>query len=182
MPVRKIITYPKKEKALRQVSQPVRTINRRIKNLIKDLKDTLTDHPEGAGLAAIQIDIPLKVFVVRFGANEEEIDNAGPPVAMINAEVVEAKNEAKGFDGCLSLPGLYGDTVRPKYIRVKGLDEWGKPFDKVFEKFDAVLIHHEIDHTNGVLFIDRVTTPDDVYTVQEDDNGELVRVPVGMSY
>jgi peptide deformylase len=56
--------------------------------------------------------------------------------------------------------------------------KWGKPFDRVFEGFDAVVVHHEIDHLNGVLFIDRVASVEDMYTVRENEDGELVRVPV----
>jgi peptide deformylase len=63
-------------------------------------------------------------------------------------------------------------------LHIKGLNEWGKPFEQVFEGFDAVVIHHEIDHLNGVLFIDRITDPADLFTVKEDDDGKLIRVPV----
>jgi peptide deformylase len=121
MAVRDIVLYVDNEAALRKKSEPVRFVNRRIKKLIQDLKDTLLDHPEGIGLAAPQINVPS---------------------------------------------------------RVTGLDEWGKSFTRVFEGFDAVLVHHEIDHLNGVLFIDRVTNISDLYRVREDEKGELVRVPV----
>jgi peptide deformylase len=63
-------------------------------------------------------------------------------------------------------------------LRVTGLDEWGKPFDRVFEGFDAVVVHHEIDHLDGVLFIDRVESVEDLHRVREDENGRLVRAPV----
>ncbi|HXV96840.1 MAG TPA: peptide deformylase, partial [Anaerolineae bacterium] len=91
---------------------------------------------------------------------------------------IEARRDERDFDGCLSFPGLYAETVRPHYLKVTGLDEWGKPFTRIFEGFDAVLVHHEIDHLNGVLFLDRVTDISDLYRVREDENGELVRVPV----
>ena len=94
------------------------------------------------------------------------------------AKIVEARDEDKDFDGCLSFPGLFAETKRPHYLRVTGLDERGKPFDRVFEGFDAVLVHHEIDHLEGVLFIDRVESVDDLYRVREDEEGNLVRVPV----
>jgi peptide deformylase len=175
---RKIIQYPQDEVALRRKSPPVRAFNRQVKKLIKDLKDTLGKHKEGVGLAAVQINVHSRVFIVRLGAKiDGDNEDAGPPIAMVNAEIIEAKNEKKGYDGCLSFPGLFGDTIRPNYVRVKGLDEWGKPFDKVFEEFDAVVIHHEIDHTDGVLFIDRVSGVKDLYTVKEED-GKLIRQPV----
>jgi len=177
MGIKDIVLYPEKEIKLRQKSQPVRKLNRRIKNLIQDLKDTLLDHPEGVGLAAIQIDVPLRIFVVRLGAKEEGNDEAGPPIAFVNAEILEEKNEETGFDGCLSLPGLFGNTIRPKWLRIKARDENGKWFEQTYEGFDAVVIHHEIDHTDGVLFLDRIATPDDLFTVREDEEGNLIRVP-----
>jgi peptide deformylase len=97
---------------------------------------------------------------------------------LINPEIIEARDEQRDFDGCLSFPGLFAETVRPHYLRVTGLDEQGKPLDRIFEGFDAVLVHHEIDHLEGVLFIDRVKSVDDLYTVREDEDGNLVRVPV----
>jgi peptide deformylase len=178
MSVRDIIQYPKHEAALRKKSEPVRGVNRRIKNLIQDLKDTLATRPEGIGLAAPQINVHSRVMVVRLGGGRKSEHEPGLPVALINPEIVESNREEKDFDGCLSFPGLYAETVRPHYLKVTGLDEWGKPFDRVFEGFDAVLVHHEIDHLNGILFIDRVASIDDLYRVREDEKGELVRVPV----
>jgi peptide deformylase len=97
---------------------------------------------------------------------------------LINPEILEAGDEQKDFDGCLSFPGLYGETVRPHYLRVTGLDEGGVPFHRVFEGFDAVVVHHEIDHLDGTLFIDRISSLDDLYHVRETEDGEIVRVPL----
>jgi peptide deformylase len=173
-----IVLYSKNEAALRKKSELVRVVNRRTKKLIRDLKDTLATHPEGIGLAAPQINVHQRVVIVRLNNRNEEEKEPDPPIALINPEIIEAKNDQRDFDGCLSLPGLYAETVRPHYLRVKGLDEYGQPFDRVFEDFDAVLVHHEIDHLNGVLFIDRVENVDDLYRVREDEEGNLVRVPV----
>ena len=178
MSIKPILLYNENEAVLRKKSEPVRAVNRRVKKLIKDLKETLLDRDNGIGLAAPQINDHSRVVVVRLGGRSDGEDEPGPPMALINPEIIEAKNDEKGFDGCLSFPGLFADTVRPRYLRVKGLDERGKPFDRVFEGFDAVVVHHEIDHLEGILFIDRVQSVDDMYTVKEDENGELVRVPV----
>ena len=174
MALKPIVLYNENQAALRKKSDPVRVINRRVKKLIKDLKDTLLDRNDGIGLAAPQINVHSRVVVIRLGSHDDDNDEAGPPIALINPEIVEAKNDEKDFDGCLSFPGLFAETIRPHYLRVKGLDEWGKPFDRIFEGFDAVLVHHELDHLDGVLFIDRVTNLEDMYRVQEDENGELV--------
>jgi peptide deformylase len=178
MAIKPIVLYSENEAALRKKSAPVRTINRHIKKLVQDLKDTVLDQDNGIGLAAPQIDVHYRVVVVRLGAHREGESEPDPPIALINPEIVEARRDEKDFDGCLSFPGLFADTIRPHYLRVKGLDEWGKPFDRVFEGFDAVLVHHELDHLDGILFIDRVTTLEDLYRVRENEKGELVRVPV----
>ena len=178
MAVRPIVLYKENEAALRRQSEAVRSVNRRVKKLVRDLKETLLNRDDGIGLAAPQIDVHSRVVVVKLGQAGNNDQQDVEPIALINPEIVEAKDDQQDFDGCLSFPGLYAETVRPHYLRVTGLDEWGKPFDRVFEGFDAVVVHHEIDHLNGVLFIDRVESVADMYTVRQDENGELVRVPV----
>jgi peptide deformylase len=183
MAARDIVLYLENEAALRNKSQPIRNLNRRVRRLVQDLKDTLNDHPDGVGLAAPQIDVHSRVVVVRLGGRRDGGGNGsepGPPMALINPEVMEAGNEERDFDGCLSFPGLYAETIRPHYLRVTGLDEAGDPLDRVFEGFDAVVVHHEIDHLDGVLFIDRVERVEDLYRVREGEDGELVRVPVSV--
>jgi peptide deformylase len=178
MAVRDIVLYAENEAALRKKSEPVRAINRRIQNLIQDLKDTLAHYPEGIGLAAPQINVHDRVVVVRLGGRSEAQSQPSPPIVLINPEIVESGYEQQDFDGCLSLPGLYAETVRPHLLHVTGLDEWGQPFECIFGGFDAVVVHHEIDHLNGVLFIDRVARVEDLYQVRPDEKGRLVRVPV----
>jgi len=180
MAVKEILVYPEQKQALREKSKPVRAVNRKVKELVQDLKDTLNDHSEGIGLAAPQINAHSRVVVVRLGGGGENGEEPGPPIALINPEVVQAGDERRDFDGCLSLPGLYAETVRPHFLRVTGLDEKGKPFDRILEGFDAVVVHHEIDHLDGVLFIDRVENVEDLYRVHVDENGESVRVPVSL--
>jgi peptide deformylase len=180
MAVRGIVLFLENEAALRKKSEPVRSINRRVKRLVRDLEDTLNDHPAGIGLAAPQIGVHSRVVVVQLGGRQGDGSEPGPPLALINPEVVEAGNEERDFDGCLSFPRLYAETVRPHYLRVTGLDKAGNPFDRVFEGFDAVVVHHEIDHLDGVLFVDRIESIEDLYTVREDENGELVRVPLSV--
>ena len=177
MAIHKIVLFSEKPAVLRQKSEPIRVVNRRVKKLVKDLKDTLIANANGIGLAAPQINIHSRVVVVRLGGHRDD-DELDPPLALINPEIVEAGRDERDFDGCLSLPGLFAETVRPHYLRVSALDEKGRPFEQTFEGFDAVVVHHEIDHLNGVLFIDRVASVDDLYRVQEDENGQRIRVPV----
>lgn len=178
MAIKNIVLYTKNEKALRKESAPVKGVNRQVKKLIRDLKETLMARGEGIGLAAPQINVHQRVIVVRLGSRNENGEEPDPPIAIVNPKIIESGDEQRDFDGCLSFPGLFAETVRPHYLRVAGLDETGKPFDRIFEDFDAVLVHHEIDHLNGVLFIDRVESIEDLYRIQEDENGKLIRMPV----
>jgi peptide deformylase len=176
--VRDIVLYAENKVALRKKSRPVKGVNQRVKGLVRDLKDTLNEHSQGIGLAAPQISIHNRVVVVRLGGARDNGTEPGPPIALINPKIIEASDEKRDFDGCLSFPGLFAETVRPHHLRVTGLDEEGKSFERVFEGFDAVVVHHEIDHLDGVLFIDRVKGIEDLYRMQLTENGKWVRVPV----
>jgi peptide deformylase len=178
MPPRKIVLYAENEASLRRKSDPVRKADKRGQALIQDLKDTLMACPDGAGLAAPQINVHQRVVVVRLGLHDEDDDAAVLPTALINPEIMEARDERRDFDGCLSFPGLFGTTRRPHYLKVKALDETGQPVERIFEEFDAILVHHEIDHLDGVLFIDRIEQPEDLYTIHRGANGRLERVPL----
>jgi peptide deformylase len=153
-------------------------MNRRAKRLIRDLKDTLATHPNGVGLAAPQINIHLQVVIVQLGSLNCSKGSQREFTTLINPVILEADQERRDFDGCLSFPGLFGETVRPHYLRVSGLGEQGESFDHVFEGFDAVVVHHEIDHLDGVLFIDRIEQIEDLYRIERDPSGKSIRVPV----
>ena len=178
MAVQEVVLYAKNSAPLRKRSKPVKGVNRYTRKLIQDLKDTLNAHPDGSGLAAPQINVYFRVVIVRLNAGNGTEIEPDPPIALVNSKITEATDEQKDFDGCLSFPDLYAETVRPHHLRVTGLDEEGKAFDRVFAGFDAVVVHHEIDHLNGVLFIDRLKRFEDLYQLNENKEGQLVRVPV----
>jgi len=178
MAVRDILIYPQHKAELRRKSEPVAGLNKKVMRLILDLKDTLLASSDGIGLAAPQINTHQRVVVVSLRDASDESGEPGPPIVLVNPKIIEASEVQKDFDGCLSFPGLFGETSRPHRLRLTGLDEDGKSFDRVFEGFAAVVVHHEIDHLDGVLFIDRIENWDDLYTVQKNEHGELVRVPV----
>ena len=180
MAVRNIVLYAQNVAALRKKSRLVRGMSQGVRRPVQDLKDTLAQSSDGIGLAAPQINVHQRVVVVRLGSRNEDGKEPDPPIALINPKVIEADDEQRDFDGCLSFPGLYAETVRPHYLRVTGLDEGGKPLDRVFKGFDAVVVHHEIDHLDGVLFIDRVESLEDLYQVAADESGKLIRVPVNI--
>ena len=170
MTIKKLVYYPQDEPLLRQKSDPIaRVKDKRTKRLIQDLKDTLETQP-GAAIAAAQIGVFKRVTVVKFGQNEG--DEEGEMIALINPEIIESGEDKKGFDGCLSYPRVFTwDTPRPSWVKFKALDEDGKPIEMTVEDMDARVIHHEIDHMNGVLFMDRLTDPTALYTPIKDDEG-----------
>ena len=178
MAVREILVYPQHKTELRRKSDPVIGIKRPVRRLIRDLKDTLQASSDGVGLAAPQINDHQRVVVVCLGSEMEGKWQAGSPVALVNPRIVETDDERKDFDGCLSFPGLYGETKRPHHLRVTGMDEEGQPFDRLFDGFNAVLVHHEIDHLDGVLFIDHIEKLEDLYRLSVNESGELVRIQV----
>ena len=180
MAVRDILVYPQHKAELRRKSDLVVGLNREVRRLILDLKDTLQASSDGIGLAAPQINSHQRVVIVRVKTASDVGDEPEPPIALVNPKIIEASDERRDFDGCLSFPGLYGETSRPHRLRVTGLDESGKTFDEVYEGFDAVVVHHEIDHLDGVLFIDRIENWDDLYKVHKNEQGEMVRVRVSV--
>lgn len=177
MTIRKILVYSEHRDELRQKSEDVCQITRQVKRVIRDLKETLKASEDGVGLAAPQINIHQRVVIVCLGIEADGNWQAGPPETLINPQIMEMSNERKDFDGCLSFPGLYGETVRPHRLRVVSMNEQGQPVDRLFEGFNAVLVHHEIDHLDGVLFIDRIENVNDLYTIRENEHGEMVKVP-----
>jgi peptide deformylase len=180
MAVREILLYPDDQAALRTKSEPVPSLDSEARRLILDLKETLDHHPEGIGLAAPQINVHSRVIVVRLGTRPGAGIGISRRMVLLNPVILEAGCEKRDFDGCLSFPGLYGETVRPHHLRVAGLDEDGVPLERNFTDFDAVLVHHEIDHLEGMLFIDRIERMQDLYRIVPDEQGRPVRRPVSL--
>jgi len=178
MTKRDVVLYPEGRAILRKHCAPVRRVDSRAKSLVQDLVDTLNAHGDGIGLAAPQIGANHRIVVVCLGGGPGSHQDPGPPLPLINPRIVEASDELPDFDGCLSFPGLYGVTTRPHHVRVVGLGPSGRAFDRVFEGFDAVVVHHELDHLDGVLFIDRVARLEDLYRVRQGEDGRMVRLPV----
>lgn len=182
MTQRGILIYPQHAKALRRPSDVVTTFNQNLSNLIADLEDTLAAHPEGIGLAAPQVNIHQRVVIVRLGLSGQPAEQRQPRLALVNPVILEATDPQRDYDGCLSFPGLYGETLRPHDIRVSYHDQAGRCLNRRFIGFDAVLVHHEIDHLNGVLFIDHIDKPEDLFRIEEDEFGYPVRIPAASCF
>jgi peptide deformylase len=169
MTVRKILQYPDDEAKLRRKSSAVKKLDSETKKLIADLKDTLERHP-GAGLAAPQIGVLKRVALVRFGQDQGEMQ---PPLALINPVILETGPVVKGFDGCLSWPDIVTwDSLRPTWLVFSALDEGGKPITQRVEGIDSIVVHHEIDHLDGVFFTDRLDKDAKLYIQTHDKDGK----------
>ena len=151
MAIHEIIKIP--DKRLRQVSEPVKKVDAGIRKLVDDMFETMYKAP-GIGLAAIQIGVAKRVVTMDLSKKE---DNHEPQV-FINPEIVWKSDEtAKYEEGCLSIPEYYEEVERPKEVKVKYLDRDGKPAEIEATGLLATCLQHEIDHINGVLFIDHLS-------------------------
>jgi peptide deformylase len=178
MAVKKILTIGKHEKILRTPSQPVKKINRDIKQLIEDIRDTIDANP-AIGLAAPQIGVLKRVTGVRLSYEDDQPDEEmEPPIILINPEILERGEEVeRGYDACLSIPGMMGYTDRKLKIIVRYQDETGKSIVRDFEGWDARVVQHEIDHLDGILFLDRLESLADLYVLVPDKEGKREPVP-----
>jgi peptide deformylase len=174
--IRRILSS--KDPILRQKSKPVAKVDKKILSLVKDLKDTLgvQKDPEGVGLAAPQIGKNLRVFVANYKGFDRVVIN--PEIIKIDksrTKTPKTKTSKKEIlEGCLSLPYYYGPLKRAPKIIVKYLNEQGKEITETFEGFNAQIILHEIDHLEGILFVDHLLKEKKpLYKVQDDEWEEV---------
>ena len=156
MALREIIILP--DKQLRLVSKPIEKVTPEIRKLADDMFETMYDAP-GIGLAAIQVGVPKRVIVMDL---QEKEDEEGKPIreprVFINPEILDPAEEQSVYtEGCLSIPEQFADVERPARCRVKWLDEKGGAHDEVFEGLLATCIQHEMDHLQGIVFIDHLS-------------------------
>lgn len=143
---------------LREISQPVETFDTHaLHELIEDMFETMRA-ADGAGLAAPQIGELQRVMIFSVAGNPRYPDvESVPETVLINPEFTVISEEIEGFwEGCLSVPGMRGYVERPRKIRYKGFDEFGKPVAREAEGFHATVFQHEYDHLDGILYTDRL--------------------------
>jgi peptide deformylase len=133
---------------LKSKAAPVADIDGKIVRLVDDMFETLTESDNGLALAAPQIGVQKQVFVWDFGDD---------PKAVFNPEIVESDGEWVYEEGCLSIPGLYVEIVRPKEVLLRGVDLDGNPVEWEADELEARMFQHELDHLNGVLMFERMT-------------------------
>ncbi|MFB0559483.1 MAG: peptide deformylase [Dehalococcoidales bacterium] len=145
---------------LRQKSKRVRVIDGSVQRLIGDMLETMRS-AGGVGLAAPQLGVPLRVIVI--GIPEQE------DIVLINPEVVRRTGECLVNEGCLSVPGYIGEIKRAESVRVKGRDQSGKEIRIRANELLAQVLEHEIDHLNGVLYVDRLESPDKLRKIEPEE-------------
>ncbi|MFT4158366.1 peptide deformylase [Shinella sp.] len=151
MTIKPLIILP--DPILRQVSRPIETVDSEVKKLADDMLETMYDAP-GIGLAAIQIGVARRMLVLDVSKDGED----KKPLVFINPEIVTASDARSVYEeGCLSIPDYYAEVERPASITVRHLDREGKEQMMEAEGLLATCLQHEIDHLNGVLFIDHIS-------------------------
>ena len=148
MALRNILEHP--DPRLQQPSVEVSLVDQGIRDLIDDLVETLHD-TGGIGLAAPQIGVHQRVLVM------DHSGNGSAPEVYVNPEVIEAYTPGLVEESCLSVPGVVGNVVRPTQAVVRAMDESGEWFERRLEGMPAVCLHHELDHLDGRLFIERLS-------------------------
>jgi peptide deformylase len=152
MTLRPIIKLPD-EKTLREVSKAVASVDAEVRRLWDDMLETMYDAP-GIGLAAIQLGVPRRLIVIDLAKEGEE----KKPVFLANPEVTWASEAQNDYEeGCLSIPDFYEMVTRPADVTVRYLDRTGEPRQATATGLLATCLQHEIDHLNGVLFIDHIS-------------------------
>ncbi len=147
MALRTVVKYG--DSILRQKSRPVDSFDKKLAELLDDMIETM-DKEEGAGLAAVQVGILKRVAVVK---------NGGVVYELINPVIIKSEGEVCDSEGCLSIPGRRADIRRPKTVTVRTYDRKGKIKEFTVREYTARAVCHEMDHMDGVLFIDRIETP-----------------------
>ncbi len=153
MTVRRILTVDADLAVLKKVSAPVETVDDDLRHLMDDMLETMYDAP-GIGLAAIQVGVAKRVIVMDLAKKDE------PPAPryFVNPEILWASEETGPWEeGCLSVPDIYDDVERPIQVRLKYLNYQGDAVEEDADELYAVCIQHEMDHLNGVLFIDHLS-------------------------
>jgi len=143
-----ILKYP--DKRLRTLAKPVETVNTEIKQQIKDMFETMYDAP-GIGLAATQVNFHQRIIVI------DVSDECNQPLCLINPEIIEKNGEIEWEEGCLSVPNYYESVKRANEIKVSALNQLGQSVEIDADEVLAVCIQHEMDHLNGILFVDHLS-------------------------
>ena len=143
-----ILKYP--DKRLRTIAKPVVSVDETIRQQVKDMFETMYEAP-GIGLAATQVNFHQRIIVIDIS------DQCNEPICLINPEVIEKSGEIQWEEGCLSVPDYYENVIRANDIKVQALNQHGERFELEASEMLSVCIQHEIDHLDGILFVDHLS-------------------------
>ena len=143
-----ILEYP--DERLRTIAKPVVSVDETIKQQVRDMFETMYDAP-GVGLAATQVNFHQRIIVIDISVQRNE------PICLINPEIIEKSGEIESEEGCLSVPDYYENVTRANDIKVQALNQHGETFELEASEMLSVCIQHEIDHLNGILFVDHLS-------------------------
>jgi len=152
MALRPVLQFP--DKRLRRVSEPVAEITDELRALAEEMLEVMYDEP-GIGLAAPQVGEPVRLVVVDTEWTEEGAERR--PAVLVNPEITHAEGRIVWTEGCLSVPDFTADVQRAERVHLRALDLEGRPVEEDAEGLRAVCFQHEIDHLDGILFIDRIS-------------------------
>jgi len=152
MGLRAVLQFP--DRRLTRVSEPILRVTDEIRELARDMCEVMYDEP-GIGLAAPQLGVPVRLVVVDVHWNDEGGERN--PRVLVNPEIVEATGEITWNEGCLSVPDFQAEVERAERVRLRATDLDGNPVEIEAEGLEAVCFQHEIDHLDGILFIDRIS-------------------------
>ena len=155
MAVLEILTIP--DERLKQVSEPVVTFDDELRSFIDDLEETRQAGPGAVGIAAPQVARFQRILILDVSNTRKPVPNHGYMV-LINPEITHWDGYEMGREGCLSVPDYTGNVIRATHIKVKALNPEGEPLEYEMEGFEARALQHEMDHLDGMLFIDRVVS------------------------
>ncbi len=156
------------DQRLRQKSLRVRTVDESLRRLAADMYETMMDAP-GVGLAAPQVGVLRRFIWVHVPENYQDDGQPELCLALMNPEIVKSHGRALGYEGCLSIPGWTGEVPRAEVVTVKALDLENRPIRLKARGWGARVIQHEIDHLDGILFLDRVEDKSTIVPVPEED-------------
>ena len=155
MAVLEILKIP--DERLKQVSEPVERFDDELRAFIDDLEETRRDGPAAVGIAAPQVGRFQRIVIVDVSNTRKPVPNHGYMI-LVNPEITHWEGFEMGREGCLSVPDYTGNVIRATQIRIRAQDPWGEPLEYEMEGFEARAIQHELDHLDGMLFIDRVVS------------------------
>jgi len=149
MAILSILEYP--DKRLRNKALPVSEVDSNVRRIVDDMFETMYEQSNTVGLASIQVNIPLRILVMDIS------EDRSSPICVINPEIIAREGIQQEVEGCVSFPGVWDKVDRSAKICMRALDQNGKPYELNAEELLSVCIQHEMDHLDGVLFVDHLS-------------------------